>query len=155
MDHRNLIYFQTARDLSRRQACWSLFLSQFNFQLSYKAGTTNHADALSRHPDLSEGVESDNKAQTLLLSKLFLASSKTLVNEDKDKHIKATEIVSSNLLSLIRHSRVEHNLLVDTALQKLLKKGPQVMKGDLGKWTHQDRITRRNSYICVPKDDLL
>ena len=100
-DHRNLIYFQTARDLSRRQARWSLFLSQFDFQLSYKAGTTNHADALSRRPDLSEGVESDNKAQTLLPSKLFSTSSKTLIHSNEDRHVKATEITLSTLLSLI------------------------------------------------------
>ena len=100
-DHCNLIYFQTAHDLSRRQARWSLFLSQFDFQLSYKAGTTNHANALSRHLDLGEGVESDNKAQTLLPSKLFSTSSETLINSDEDRHVKATEILSLSLLSLI------------------------------------------------------
>ena len=70
-------------------------------------------------------------------------------------HIKATEIVSSDLISLIRHSHAEHELLVDVALNKLLKEGPQAMQGALGEWTHQDGITRHNGYICVPKDDLI
>ena len=144
-----------AWDLSRQQARWSLFLSQFDFQLSYKARTTNHADALFRHPDLNEGVESDNKAQTLLPSKLFTESSKTLVEPSKDRHVKATEIISLDILSLIQHSHAGHNLLVNVALNKLLEKGPQAMKRDLGKWTHQDRVTRRNGYTCMPKDDLL
>ena len=29
------------------------------------------------------------------------------------------------------------------------------MQGALGKWTHEDGITQRDSYICVPKDDLI
>ena len=117
-------------------------MSQFDFQLSYKAGTTNHADALSRHPDLSEGVESDNKAQTLLPSKFFTESSETLVEPDKDMHIKVTEIISLDLLTLIRHLHSEQDLLVGVALKKLLKKGPQIMKGDLGKWTYENGITQ-------------
>ena len=54
-NHKNLEHFQTACDLSRRQARWSLFLSRFDFTLSYKARSTNHADPLSRHPDLNGG----------------------------------------------------------------------------------------------------
>ena len=54
-DHKNLEHFQTARNLLWHQACWSLFLSRFDFTLTYKAGSTNHADPLSRHPDLNGG----------------------------------------------------------------------------------------------------
>ena len=100
-DHKNLEHFQTAHDLSRRQARWSLFLSRFDFTLSYKAGSTNHADPLSRHPDLSEGVESDNKLQILLLSRLFNNSSQTLADTTSSIHVKTTEIISSDLISLI------------------------------------------------------
>ncbi|ETW82813.1 hypothetical protein HETIRDRAFT_15191, partial [Heterobasidion irregulare TC 32-1] len=57
--------------LSQRHACWSLYLSRFNFTLSYNTGSTNHSNALFRHLDLSERMESDNKAQILLLAKLF------------------------------------------------------------------------------------
>ena len=32
-DHLNLTYFRQAQKLTRRQACWSLFLSRFNFNL--------------------------------------------------------------------------------------------------------------------------
>ena len=70
-------------------------------QLTYKSGMTNYADALSKCLDLSEGVESDNKAQTLLLSRLFSDSSEILVESDRNMHINATKIILSNLLSLI------------------------------------------------------
>jgi hypothetical protein len=48
-DHKNLQSFMTTKQLSRRQARWSLFLSQFNFKISYAPGKENvEADALSR-----------------------------------------------------------------------------------------------------------
>ena len=144
-----------ACDLSQRQACWSLFLSRFNFILSYKARSTNHVDSLSRHPDLSKRVESDNKSQILLLSRLFTDSNKILVELNKSIYIKITEIILLDLISLIQHSCSEHDLLVDITLNKLLKEGPQAMWGDLGNWTHKDGITQCNGYICVPKDDLI
>ena len=100
-DHKNLEHFQMARDLSQCQARWSLFLSRFDFTLSYKARSTNHADPLSRHPDLSGGVESNNKSQILLPSRLFNSSSRTLAYTTPSVHVKATEIISSDLISLI------------------------------------------------------
>ena len=51
-DHKNLQYFMTTRQLSRRQARWSLFLSEFNFVLTYRPGSRNgKADLLSRRSD--------------------------------------------------------------------------------------------------------
>src|SRR5215469_11985955 len=37
-DHKNLEYFITTKQLTRRQACWSEFLSTFNFTIRYRAG---------------------------------------------------------------------------------------------------------------------
>lgn len=52
-DHHALRYFQTQRNLSRRQARWSELLCNFDFEIKYKPGSTNHvADAQSRRPDL-------------------------------------------------------------------------------------------------------
>ena len=50
-DHRNLETFMSTKKLNRRQARWSLFLSQFDFQIAYAPGKLNgEADALSRRP---------------------------------------------------------------------------------------------------------
>jgi RNase H-like domain found in reverse transcriptase len=47
-DHRNLEYWRTAQNLTRRQARWSLYLSQFDFHLTHKPGTAiTQADPLS------------------------------------------------------------------------------------------------------------
>ena len=46
-DHQNLQYFMTSKVLNRRQARWSMFLSEYNFQLDYAPGKQNPADAPS------------------------------------------------------------------------------------------------------------
>lgn len=47
-DHKNLEYLHTAKRLNPRQACWALFLTRFDFTLSYQPGSKNgKADALS------------------------------------------------------------------------------------------------------------
>ena len=46
-DHKNLEYWRTAQNLTRRQARWALYLSRFDFVISHKPGTSNgRADAL-------------------------------------------------------------------------------------------------------------
>ncbi|KAK1913711.1 hypothetical protein P3342_006954 [Pyrenophora teres f. teres] len=37
-DHKNLEYFMSSKSLTRRQARWSIFLSQFDFKISYAPG---------------------------------------------------------------------------------------------------------------------
>jgi len=47
-DHKNLEYFMTAKKLNCRQACWSLYLAQFDFKLIYRPGQSmGKPDALS------------------------------------------------------------------------------------------------------------
>ena len=66
-DHKNLEYFMEKRDLNRRQARWSAELADYEYTLHYKTGKSMiKADVLSRRPDLTEGVENDNKQIQLL-----------------------------------------------------------------------------------------
>ena len=37
-DHKNIEWWTTARDLNRRQARWSLYLSRFDFKVTYRKG---------------------------------------------------------------------------------------------------------------------
>ena len=43
----------TVNNPNRRQARWSMFLSEYNSQLDYTPGTKNPANFPSRHPDFS------------------------------------------------------------------------------------------------------
>ena len=57
-DHKNLEYFQTAKKLNRRQARWSLFLSEFDYMLRHRPGkSAGKPDALSRQPDHGDGAQ--------------------------------------------------------------------------------------------------
>ncbi|BAE56502.1 unnamed protein product [Aspergillus oryzae RIB40] len=51
-DHKNLTYFTTTKELTRRQARWAETLSQYDFRIEHCKGSENgQADALSRRPD--------------------------------------------------------------------------------------------------------
>ena len=65
-DHKNLQYFMTSQKLNRRQARWSLELSEFNFHLLHKPGSSMIcADALSRRPDYDRGLGDNNNITVL------------------------------------------------------------------------------------------
>ena len=63
-DHKNLEYFASTKQLSRRQARWSEFLSRFDFKIVYRPGKAGgKPDALTRRSgDLpKEGDETDER----------------------------------------------------------------------------------------------
>ena len=71
MDHRNLAYFRNAQKLNCHQACWSLFLSCFNFSLRHLAGwLMSKPNALSWRSDHPRGKD-NNTNVTLLPSNVF------------------------------------------------------------------------------------
>src|SRR6202040_4248031 len=52
-DHKNLVYFSTTKLLTRRQARWSEFLSQFNLVIRFRPGKLGaKPDALTRRWDV-------------------------------------------------------------------------------------------------------
>ena len=70
-DHKNLEYFRTAKKLNHRQACWSLYLANFNFSLQHKPGQSmGKPDTLSWQADHRTGV-GDNDNIVLLKPELF------------------------------------------------------------------------------------
>ena len=61
-DHKNLTYYWDARKLNRRQARWSLYLSEFDIKLVHMAGTKMiQSDNLSRRPDYILDNNTDNE----------------------------------------------------------------------------------------------
>jgi len=69
-DHSNLRYFATTKELSRRQARWAEYLSAFDFNIEYRPGSKNPADAPSRRPDYMDSVEEDTTTLPTLQEKL-------------------------------------------------------------------------------------
>jgi transposase InsO family protein len=55
-DHNNLRYFMTTKELTPKQARWAEELARFDFEVEYKPGQDNPADAPSRRSDYSKGI---------------------------------------------------------------------------------------------------
>ncbi|GIM11516.1 hypothetical protein Vretimale_14990, partial [Volvox reticuliferus] len=71
-DHCPNTFFSTQPTLSRRQARWSEFLQQFNFEWVYKPGPQNTvADALSRQPILASIYNTSTTLNQPLLNTLL------------------------------------------------------------------------------------
>ncbi|KAL5594252.1 uncharacterized protein BROUX77_006207 [Berkeleyomyces rouxiae] len=67
-DHRNLQYFMTTRKLSERQVRWSQTLSEYDFQLEFRAGVKNgKPDALSRREQDTPQGEDDERLKSRIM----------------------------------------------------------------------------------------
>ena len=65
-DHKNLQYFMTTKQLTRRQARWSLFMADFSFTIQYRPGSYNgRADLLSRRADYFMETDTNNLKRLL------------------------------------------------------------------------------------------
>lgn len=63
-DHKNLEYFMTSKELTRRQARWAEKLSEYNFKIMYQSGTKNaKADALTRRAGDTPTSAQDDRLQ--------------------------------------------------------------------------------------------
>ena len=71
-DHQNLQYFCKPQKLNQQQARWATELSEYEFVLHHKPGTSmGKADTLSRMTNLETGVN-DNKDIIVLKPELFI-----------------------------------------------------------------------------------
>lgn len=85
-DHKNLGYYKDARKLNRRQARWSLFLSQFDYELVHTPGSHMiQSDALSRRADLVPKDDHDNEDRIMLPDHVFAQ----LLDVDLSSRLKA------------------------------------------------------------------
>jgi hypothetical protein len=142
-DHNNLSYFHTKQKLSRRQARWSLFLSQFNFAIIHKPGAFNKADALSRRPDHKERMPPSDEKRILLDSK-FLSVRATRPT--------AIEPYDSALRQRIKNSQT-YDTEVSKALENILKNGPRSLTKGLEDWNLEDGVILHRGHVYIPKDN--
>ena len=115
-DHKNLTYYREARKLNRRQAQWSLYLSEFDIKLVHTPGHKMiQSDALSRQPDFIPDKDMDNEDITMLPNNLFIQ----LLDVDLQRWIANTH---------------DHDEEVTKALMTMLEQGPHAIWWELGDW---------------------
>jgi len=140
-DHKNLTYFRKAQKLNRRQARWSLYLSEFDLKLTHTAGTKmGQSDALSRRADHCPDEDHDNKDIIMLENDLFV-----------------------NLLDMDLQERIASNNNLDfnatEAMEALLGNGPITLRNDLEDWkletTDKGKMLFYKGKNYIPKDDNL
>lgn len=146
-DHKNLEYWRTAQNLTRRQARWALYLSRFDFVITHKPGVSNgRADALSRRPDYQHGDGEDNLARVVLRPEQFriLASRRGHLAVVPDKA----------LLKRIRKCQDFEPAVVE-ALKHVKKLGPATLRNDLVDWNIEQDLLQYRGKIYIPNDQEL
>ncbi|KAH9250847.1 hypothetical protein BASA81_011359 [Batrachochytrium salamandrivorans] len=94
-DHKSLEYFMSTKKLTRRQARWSLELSEYDFSITHRPGKLNgRADALSRQSD--HHLENDCSNFKRILDPKQIIDLQSLIS-DMDLHV----IVHSEVLQKV------------------------------------------------------
>ena len=115
-DHKNLTYYREAKKLNRRQARWSLYLSEFDIKLVHLPGHKMvQSDALSRRSDLCPEEDTDNEDVIMLPDNMFI----NLIDTDLQERIAVSEDLDGNATE---------------ALKLLLEKAPTAMTTGLDDW---------------------
>ena len=143
-DHKNLLYFSEARNLTRRQARWSLFLSRFDYAIRHRPGRLGgKPDAMSRRPDHMPDGE-DNTGRVLLsperLWVMALRRGMTRVSGDRA------------LLRRIRESKAYDDEVVE-AVEMLKGRAPRALRKGLEEWKTEDGLLLFQGKVYVPKDE--
>lgn len=132
-DHRNLEYFMTKKDLNRRQARWSEFLSRFDYVIQFRPGKQGgKPDALTRRSgDLPKEGDERLKHQSQIVlkqenledkNKLSLLAG-SFINEPAEKTVSLPDLFSQAYqmdsfpgeVLLMLHTKVKHSREISLA----------------------------------------
>ncbi|ESK82716.1 reverse transcriptase-rnase h-integrase [Moniliophthora roreri MCA 2997] len=133
-NHKNLTYFCVAQKLNRRQACWSLLLSEFDLSLVHMPRTSmTQADALSQRNHEGRDGDNDNDDIILLPERLFVKG----INLDLGAEI-ADQLGPDDFYK--------------SALEQLLQQGMPPIKSALSDWEICDGLLLFKDRIYVLDD---
>ena len=131
-NHKNLTYFHQPQKLSRQQACWMMFLQDFDLHFVHIPGSAmGPTDALSClvDPDIS----SDNNNVTLLPDDLFIRA------------------IDTALVNKITSSTSTDPLVLDT-LKRLLDGSPLLPCSSLTDWHLSSSCLYFKNCLYIPPD---
>ena len=129
-DHKNLTYFHQPQKLSRHQACWMMFLQDFDLHFVHLPGSAmGPADALSCLPD--PNTSSDNANVTVLPDDLFIHA------------------IDTALIDKITSSSPSDPLVV-SALQNLSVGSPLFPHSSLSDWHFSNSLLYFKNRLYIP-----
>ena len=146
-DHKNLEYWKTAKNLTRRQARWSLFLAEFHFKIVPKSGKTmGKPDAMSRQKQHQVSDAEDNVGQVVLKPEHFR------LNAARRGH--AQVVPDKALLKRIRECETKDAEVVK-ALEQVKQLGPKLLSRGLEEWNVENDLLLFRGKVYVPHDNTL
>ena len=129
--------------MNRRQARWSLYLSRFDFTLKHVAGKSmGRVDSLSRRVDWAEGVEKDNKNQTMVKKEwLEVRTMEQLIEGPEEEIVKK-----------IKEARDKNEEMIKV-IEEIKKAGVKTLKDE--EWEIEKGLVLKEESVNVPKDKKL
>jgi hypothetical protein len=139
--------------LTQCQACWSLFLTTFDYIIILKPGKYNKANGLSRRPDYKEGIATENAECILLMPKKFLLKPKQFEIWALHNTVIPTEM-DIDLKEAIEEGIKEDHLTGDK-LKKILLSGPRHITKGLQEWNYENELMLYKGLVYVPNNEAL
>ncbi|KAE8247514.1 hypothetical protein A4X03_0g7031, partial [Tilletia caries] len=138
-DHKNLEYFTTSKLLNRRQARWSMKLTEYDFKIIYRPGHQGgKPDALTRRPDYHPGTAAHHFAENNPHNHITLLPKGKHNFDDAPVVARATFVVEPNI---DLQMRIKDAYTEDSLAQKLLSTPTKDYSvNDQGLILHKQRI---------------
>lgn len=147
-DHANLQYLTSTRTLSRREARWALYLSQFKINLVVRPGRKNgKADALSRRPEYELAPDDP----------LRLVNTRPLVNpvsaQDPDEHVISSISIAAGTFEFLDklRSALETDERARTLRTSLFS---DTRREDTALWEEEEGLLTFKGLLYIPTRDL-
>jgi hypothetical protein len=139
-DHKNIEWWASMRDLNRRQARWTLYLSRFSFKITYCKGELMQADALSRFSKDQVSDKEDNRQVQVLKPKHFIRAAKAHFVPEVD-----------SLGDRIRWASLREAEVIE-GLKSIDKTAPKALTNGTAMWEEDDGFVYYKGRLYVPND---
>jgi hypothetical protein len=139
-DHKNIEWWASMRDLNRRQARWTLYLSRFSFKITYRKGELMQADALSRFSKDQVSDKEDNRQVQVLKPEHFIRAAKAHFVPEVD-----------SLGDRIRWASLREAEVIE-GLKSIDKTAPKALTNGTAMWEEDDGFVYYKGRLYVPND---
>jgi hypothetical protein len=139
-DHKNIEWWASMRDLNRRQARWTLYLSRFSFKITYRKGELMQADALSHFSKDQVSDKEDNRQVQVLKPEHFIRAAKAHSIPEVD-----------SIGDRIRWASLREAEVIE-GLKSINKTAPKALTNGTAMWEEDDGFVYYKGRLYVPND---